>query len=59
MGDNDIFPLTYLEMFYSFEIYSVTHVCIIELLGHCKGGDFDIQIWTWFGKKGNQLLSIW
>ena len=24
-------------------------VCIIELLGHCKGGKFSIHIWTWFG----------
>ena len=21
----------------------------IELLGHCKGGNFNIQIWVWFG----------
>ena len=21
---------------------------IIELLGHCKGGNFTIHIWTWF-----------
>ena len=22
---------------------------IIELLGHCKGGNFNIHIWAWFG----------
>ena len=25
------------------------HACIIELLGHCKGGNFKIHIWAWFG----------
>ena len=24
-------------------------VGIIELLGHCKGGNFNIHIWAWFG----------
>ena len=24
-------------------------LAIIELLGHCKGGNFNIHIWTWFG----------
>ena len=24
-------------------------MCIIEPLGHCKGGNFNIHIWAWFG----------
>ena len=24
-------------------------ICIIELLGHCKGSNFNIQIWAWLG----------
>ena len=36
---------------------------IMELFGFCKGGNFNIHIWAWFGyficsKKGNQVLSI-
>ena len=28
---------------------SVLQQCIIELLGHCKGGNFNNHIWAWFG----------
>ena len=35
---------------------------IIEPLGHCKGGNFNIQSWAWFGyyllRKGNQVLEL-
>ena len=27
----------------------ITYNSIIELLGHCKGGNFNIHFWTWFG----------
>ena len=37
--------------------------CIMEFFGFCKGGNFNIHIWVWFGyfictKKGKQVLSI-
>ena len=38
-------------------------ISIIKLLGHCKGGNFNIHIWAWFGYfissfRGNRVLFL-
>ena len=30
-------------------VWGLSRTVIIEPLGHCKGGNFNIHIWAWFG----------
>ena len=32
-----------------FSVVRSYNIGIIELFAHCKGGNFNIHIWTWFG----------
>ena len=53
--------MDYVFTHFSRSLRLVMYVCIIEHFALCKGGNFNIHIWAWFGyfKRNQVLFIIW